>query len=272
MLNRDRRLIRLIAAIVAAAGLSMMPAKAARQQLVADPCTEPRPAGFVLRDDSFWNGPWAREAVGAASKPLAALDNTNGQPTNGPAPIRLDDGSEGTLRVESRPCTPSDDCAPYDCGCTVDRDSYWIDVADAHGRAVAHMHLWAAYGKFQIVPVDLIDGVGDELLIVRVPAHSSPPIGYDLKIWKIGATTPVEIGGSERLANTFNSLPFGCARWRDVMSIDRTAAKPRPITLQTEFGAPACCHVYAEDAAEVADLRRDHVLRFDAASGKYVAR
>jgi hypothetical protein len=49
-----------------------------------------------------------------------------------------------------------------------------------------------AYGKFQIVPVDLVDGVGDELVVVRVPNHSSPPIRCDMKIWKLSA------GASER--------------------------------------------------------------------------
>lgn len=39
------------------------------------------------------------------------------------------------------------------------------------------MHLWAAYGMFDIVPVNLVDGPGDELVIVRVPLHESPPIG-----------------------------------------------------------------------------------------------
>ena len=98
---------------------------------------------------------------------------------------------------------------PFDCGCPLEReDSYWIEVADGRGRAVARMHLWAAYGKFQIVRSISIDGPGDELLIVRVPAHSSPPAGYDLKIWKIGETKPVELGGSERVANPLITYPL----------------------------------------------------------------
>ena len=171
-----------------------------------------------------------------------------------------------------RACAPSEDCEPFDCGCPLEReDSYWIEGADERGRVVARMHLWAGYGKFQIVPIDLIDGPGDELLIVRVPAHSSPPAGYDLKIWKIGRTKPVEIGGSERVAKLFVSNPIGCARWRTFLSIDPTAAKPRSIALRTGFGSTPCCRIETEEP-NLAGMRRGQVLRFDAALGKYVVR
>jgi hypothetical protein len=32
------------------------------------------------------------------------------------------------------------------------------------------------------VPVDLVDGPGEELIVVRIPAHSSPRADLDLKI------------------------------------------------------------------------------------------
>ena len=250
----------------------MMPARAARPQSTATPCSQPLPPGFVSLDQSFWDGPWAFAAGGPTQAPLPALDNSAFQPANGPIPVRLDDGSDGALRVEMRACAPSEDCEPFDCGCPLEReDSYWIDVADGRGRAVARMHLWAAYGIFQIVPIDLIDGPGDELLIVRVPAHSSPPAGYDLKIWKIGRTKPVEIGGSERVAKLFGSNPIGCARWRTLLSIDRTEAKPRSIALRTRFGSTPCCRIETEEP-NLAGMRRGQVLRFDAARGKYVVR
>ena len=73
-------------------------------------------------------------------------------------PIRLDDGSLGTRRVETRPCGAGEDCGPYDCGCPVEHDSYWIEITGADGRVVSRMHLWAAYGAFQVVPVDIVDG------------------------------------------------------------------------------------------------------------------
>ena len=273
MLNpRSRRAGSIMVAIVATASVSMMPTTAARPQSAAAPCSQPLPPGFVSLDQSFWDGPWAFAVGGPTQGPLPALDNSTGQPANGPIRIRLDDGSGGTLRVESRACAPSEDCEPFDCGCPLEReDSYWIDVADGRGRAVARMHLWAAYGKFQIVPVDLIDGPGDELLIVRVPAHSSPPAGYDLKIWKIGRTKPVEIGASERVAKLLDSNPIGCARWRTLLSIDPAEAKPRAIALRTEFGSTPCCRIETEEA-NLAGMRRGQVLRFDSGRGKYVVR
>jgi hypothetical protein len=80
------------------------------------------------------------------TKALPALHNTMGALTNRPLPIRLDDGTTGTVRVESRPCTAADDCEPFDCGCPLPYESYWIDVDDSVGRTVAHLHLWAVYG------------------------------------------------------------------------------------------------------------------------------
>jgi hypothetical protein len=127
-----------------------------------------------------------------------------------------------------------------------------------------------AYGKFQIVPVDLVDGVGDELVVVRVPNHFSPPIGYDMKIWKLGAAKAIELGGIERVANLLETQPIGCARWRTVVSIDRSAAKPRSIALRTDFGSTACCRIATEEADSIAVRRRGHLLRFDSSSGRYI--
>ena len=273
MLNRTSRgVVSLMAAIATTSSVSILPARTPRPQSTAAPCSQPLPPGFVSLEQSFWDGPWAFAAGGPTQVPLPALDNSTFQPTNGPIPVRLDDGSGGALRVEMRACAPSEDCEPFDCGCPLEReDSYWIDVVDGRGRAVARMHLWAAYGKFQIVPIDLIDGPGDELLIVRVPGHSAPPAGYDLKIWKIGRTKPVEIGGSERVAKLFDSNPIGCARWRTFLSIDPAEAKPRSIALRTEFGSTPCCRIETEEP-NLAGMRRGQVLRFDSGRGKYVVR
>jgi len=49
---------------------------------------------------------------------------------------------------------------------------------------------------------------GDELLIVRLPADSSPPAGYDLQNWRTGQAKPVELGGGERVAELFDSNPI----------------------------------------------------------------
>ncbi len=266
------RIVTVVFWIVVIAREGTAPVRTAPQDPAARPCNEPAPAGFTSFDHhtgDFWAGPWVFETRGAVSTPLAALDNSSGQQTNGPIRLRLDDASDGTLRIESRPCRPADDCEPDDCGCPLERESYWIEVLNARGVVVARMHLWAAYGIFQIIPVDLIDGPGDELMIVRVPAHSSPPIGYDLKIWKIGQTKPTVLGGQDRVAKLLGSYPIGCARWRTLLSV-ATGAKPRPITLRTEFGAAPCCRIVDEEAALIRNLRQGQVLRFDADQGKYV--
>src|SRR5262249_16871111 len=173
------------------------------------------------------------------------------------------------LRVESRRCTPSDDCEPLDCGCVNPEESLWISVADASGRRVARMHLWAAYNRVQIVPVDLVDGPGDELVIFRIPNHSSPPMGWDLKIWKIGATKPIVLGGLERVAELLNSTPIGWGRWRTFLAVDAAEAKPRTIRLNTEFAATGCCRVHPSGRQQVAQLRRSEKLRFDVGRRRY---
>lgn len=91
-------------------------------------------------------------------------------------------------------------------------------------------------------------------------------------IWKLGPAKPIELGGSERVANLLGTRPIGCARWRTFVSINRTDAKPRAIALRNDFGATPCCRVATEEADAVADLRVGHVLRFDAGRGKYFVR
>ena len=53
---------------------------------------------------------------------------------------------------------------------------------------------------FDLVPIDLVDGSGDELVIVRIPGHASPPLGIELRIWKLGATFPVDLVEPLRVA------------------------------------------------------------------------
>lgn len=226
-------------------------------------------SGLQSFDEVTWDGPWVF-GVSGLTQPLPALDNSRGQRTNGPVPIRLDDGSTGALRVESQPCTRPEECAPFDCGCALEHDSYWIIVTGADGRTVARLHLWAAYGKFQIVPVELVDGIGDELLIVRVPAQASPPIGYDLKIWKVAAKTPVDLGGLDRVAGLLGARPIGCARWRTNLLIDQSQAKPRVIGLRHVLGSSTGCSIDPDEVSPIADMRRDRALSFDANRGRYM--
>ena len=132
----------------------------------------------------------------------------------------------GTLRTEARECLESEDCSPYDCGCTGgELESVWVIVEDARHRTVARMHLWASYADYQIVPVDLIDGPGDELLIFRIPNHASPPIGFDVKIWKVGRRKAVELGSPERVAAHMPTYPFSCALYRTFFTVDMASGQ-----------------------------------------------
>src|SRR5205814_1635360 len=136
----------------------------------------------------------------------------------------------GTLRVESEPCGSAGSCLP---------ESFRIDVEDEAGRTVAHLPLSAAYGVFDLVPIDLVDGPGDELVIVRIPGHASPPLGIELRIWKLGATVPVDLVEPLRVAGYLDTIERAvpCVRWQVHLLLDPLAAKPRRISLVGEFAA-----------------------------------
>jgi hypothetical protein len=260
--------------VVAITAVLTATSRASGQGAASSPRDQRFPAGFRALDADFWSGPWVFRESGSSAVVLPALRNSMGQRSNGPVPIRLDDGSIGTLRIESKPCTSTENCEPFDCGCPLEYESYWIEVADARAKRVARMHLWAAYGVFDIVAVDLIDGPGDELVIVRVPSHASPPIGHDLKLWKVGPTMPVELTQPISLAGIFGTQLIGCARWRTHLFVDLSESKPRTVALRSEFAATvagfpatAVCRLEAQESSRVAILRRGQELRKE--SGAY---
>lgn len=226
------------------------------------------PNGFRDLTDKFWASPWVFDTRGVA---LRRLHNSMGQIRNGPMPIRLDDGSDGALRVQAKECEPGEDCEPFDCGCTGRNESFWIEVVDREDNVVARMHLWAAYGEFDIVPVDLIEGPGDELMITRIPAHSAPPYGFDLKIWKIGRTKPVALIEDHQVAGVFATDSIGCARWRTNLFVNENAPKPRAVALRGEFAAdltePGTCWLDKRETTRHAALEQGHTLRFE--NGQY---
>jgi hypothetical protein len=228
-------------------------------------------------DARGWEGPWVFSRRGPNPVPFPAIAHRSmDQLTDGRIPIRLDDGTKGTLRTESRECAPGEDCAPYDCGCTGGEvESVWIEVRNAADDLVSRMHLWASYGNYQIVPVDLIDGPGDELMIFRIPNHASPPIGFDMKIWKLGGAKPTALQSFEHVAGHLPTFPFSCATWRTFMTVDLTKAKPRSIGLMTESSASADCRCYKESDNEIAqlnDIRLKSALRFDIRIRQYELR
>ncbi len=182
--------------------------------------------------------------------------------------IRLDDGHIATLRAEQRACDPADNCEPSDCGCLRD-DSYWLTVKDTQGRVVGRVHLWAAYGDLQIIPVDLVDGPGDELLVVRMGARSSPPSGHDLKVLKLAGATPVELLSSHRIAGTLAGTPMACGRWRSRLSVNPEETKPRSIRIHQEVLIPRDCVI--DNASDAEAIRKQQpVLTYS--DGRYALR
>jgi hypothetical protein len=231
------------------------------------------PAGFAELDDAFWKGPWIYSS-GTRRAAITGLHHRMGAASGAAMPIRLDDGSTGRLRVTTGPCTTLDECGPGECACSA-TDSFWIDVTDSRGRRAAQVHLSAAYGEFDVIPVDLVDGPGDELVIIRLHQRAAPPPGPDLQIWKVGATQPVDLiqrkghddlfflGG--RLQTVEGAIP--CAEWRTRLSVNLDAPKPRSIARRAEFAASdwpdAGCHLSGEGAREMAAVKRHRLLAFE---------
>jgi hypothetical protein len=218
------------------------------------------PAGFSRLTDAFWEGPWVFVA-GTDGTPIARLHNTQGQLTNGPIPIRLDDGSVGAMRVAKESF-----------------DDHWLDIVDSAGLPAVHLPLWAAYGAFDVVPVDLIGGPGDELIIVRIPGHASPRYGPELRIWRVASNKSFDLieerfsVGDERFSvgewlGTVEGA-VSCAAWRTRLFINPSERKPRSIALHADFAAddwPAPgCHLSPQGGKEMAGLARGHVLHFKA--------
>jgi len=258
--------LRRLALLTVVAGVSFF--AEANHTCAQEACAEPQPAGFrLITDVDPWDRPWAfvRTAAGTSAPPV--FDHGWSR-TPSPLDIRLDDGALGILSVVQRQCAKGEDCSPYDCGCTGRNESYWIEVHRRDGRLVARKHLWAAHDRFQIIAVDLVDGIGDELLIARIPAHASPPIGWDLKIWQVEPRMS-EVGNLPHLTRSFPTTPVSCAWWMATLTVESTAPKPRVISLRVELGRTGCCELMAAEKL-VADLRRRHTLQFDGVRQRYV--
>jgi hypothetical protein len=261
--SRTRRFATILIALAATLISTVM----AQRDKPVNPCDQSTPPGF-RPIAALPEGPWAFDGSGTSSRVLPMLNYRATEKGARTITLNLDDGTRGVVHVEGRACKPGEDCSPYDCGCTNPDESYWIEIRRPNGTTIARKHLWAAYQEFQLVPVDLVDGPGDELLIARIPAHASPPTGWDLQIWQLRSQL-TEIGAM-RLTKSLYSIPFGCARWAAALTLDPKGAKPRPMNVIVDFTVNGCCRLDSSEARRVADLKRPHVLRFDSKSGRYV--
>ena len=238
---------------------------------IGQPGAEQTTAGFAELTDAFWTQPWVVDQRGS---PLSSLRHT--RPFSGEQiAIRLDDGRRGRLRVSVGPCATPAECEPFDCGCPLKDESYWIEIINADGVRIARQHLWAAYGDFDIMPVDLVDGPGDELIIVRVPGHSSPPAGHDMKIWQLRPSKVIDLVVPTAVAGLLESRPMGCARWRAQLIVDSAAQKPRALMQRVEFAMPfssradaPACGLTAAGKERHAALSRSAALSYGRGPGQ----
>jgi hypothetical protein len=267
----DRTLasLTLTAALIAAFGFSV--------DARAPGCVQPLPNGFhQLKDAGLrdpWDKPWALRRTPSGTSSLPVLRHSSRDAAR-PMPLRLDDGTTGTLVVVAKDCQLGGDCSPYDCGCTGPTEGYWIEVHRADGTVIARRHLWAAYQAFQIALVDVDGGVGDELIVTRISAHASPSIGWDLEIWELrGGREFISLGGMPKLTYPLPGPPYGSAWWIGRLIVNANRSKPRTIDVRTDFGFVQGCHALAAaDKTRVAQLRLAHSLRFDRSAGRYVLR
>ena len=191
-------------------------------------------SALVNMHRNFWESPWVWSESQSGVSPLPAIDGQFGQLTTPSLPFHFDDGSVGHVAVETRACTSSDGCAPGDCGM---RDSVLIQVLDSSGRRVATWLRCAAYGAFSLVPVDLIEGSGDELIFVYRHGRSSPPHGLDLAMWSVRSNQPERISDTIRVADYLSTAcgAVACVRWQTRLVLDQRARGPRMITLRAAF-------------------------------------
>jgi hypothetical protein len=237
-------------------------------------CNEPLPKGFKSLGEVSWNGPWVFEKFPGGWKALSEVDNSRGYLKHNPIKVRLDDDTWGTLNVEKRDCQLGDDCSPYDCGC-FKYDSYWIHIRNAEGKGISDYHLWAAYGGFEIIPIDLVDGPGDELIIIRIPNRGSPSVGRQLRIWKIGGKKPIELMSDMDflVASWLNGCC--CSIWRDTLYIAE-GSKPPSLILKKTIGANACCTYVGGEGVfkDWGSLKIEwrQILSYSQTMGKYIKR
>ena len=238
------------------------------------PCKEPVAVGFVDRDDVSWRGPWVFQTAHGKQSPLPwagehAADR-GVRPTSAVVRIRFDDGQTGFLRVEAGGCKPGEACAPTDWSSySPPSDSHWLVATDASGRVVFREHFWAPYGLVDAVPIDLVDGPGDEVLIIRTWAHASPSVGFALLVWKVGGARPIDLSARVIVGAWLRAVQ---SSWRADLMIDLTQPKPRTIELRRTFGVFQCEQPTSGDRAEMNRLGRKARLVFDPSTRTYLAR
>src|SRR6185436_15253147 len=219
------------------------------------------PSGFRATDDiaAFWDPPWVQARIGGGSfRPIALQIGLGTYEPSGywSRPIRLDNGTTGTLRVSLYSSLPRD------------WEHARIQLRNPDDTIRTEFEMYPAYGQLNIVPIDLVGGPGDELIVVAIKTHASPPVGHHLTVWRISTPMPELISERFEVSNLFFSDLIGCARWKSMATVDLDATKPRSIVLQAQFAAStrgyqpnAECHL--TDPDQLKNLRNARRAVFD---------
>ena len=190
----------------------------------------------VALEQAFWEPPWVWSESRERETALPAIDGRFGESTP-VLPFHFDDGSVGRISVQTQGCGPGEHCAPDDCG---QDDNVRIDVQDSADRRVAEWRWCAAYGAFSLVPVDLVDGPGDELVFVARIGRGSPPTGLNLSMWSIQGDRLKAISDTIRVADYLSTRcgAVRCVRWETRLVVEEDAPKPRVLRLRARLDAP----------------------------------
>lgn len=183
-----------------------------------------------------YDGPWVYRNSVKRRNAVRGIDHARGNLLPVSRPIRLESGRQGTLRIEHHPCQPGERCEPGDCGC-FGYDRFRLEIRNAHSQTLVTFDLWAAYGNFQCIPVDLVGGTGDELLILRQPNRGSPIFNYELIILKLEGNQLMELGRAEQVGEWYQCC---CSIQRDNIIIAGPIGQ-RKLLLEREVRAESDC-------------------------------
>jgi hypothetical protein len=124
----------------------------------------------------------------------------------------------------------------------------------------ATIPVWASYGRFAIAAADLVEGSGDELLIVSQQGRGSPLFAPVLQVWAFEKT-----GRRKLLQLEVGSFVSPCALWRDqVRVVGKT--KPRSLHLVRQVFSESCPETPEVSAARSVAERE---LRFSVRDGRF---
>lgn len=137
-----------------------------------------------------------------------------------------------------------------------------FSVTITAGRShLAALRMWASYGHFAIALADLVNGPGDELLIVSQHGRGSPLFKPVLQVWALDKVGPRQIAELE-----VGSFVSPCAFWREQVIL-AGREKPHSLRLLRQIASDTC-----PETPEVTAARNvaEREMTFSRADGRFV--